>query len=217
MNIKYFLCVLFASYSYCYMEYLMYDEIWPPSILNNNVNNNTSFNNTYFVINNLRAVNINGLSIIFCSDIPPFDISEISSLLPQLDIYWTNYKTPIEYHLKYLYYKYFSCIKYKNIYNEIQYFKTGLMWRESDNLYNILKLNNITPSDHISYSTNDLAFAIYYSVGVLPIIECNEAGMLYKISFCINRDLQYIFCPVDLYKKLRCKQIKINYGLFKKA
>lgn len=190
-------------------DYMMFVQIWPGSWISSATS--YKFNNTYFTIHGLWPEFKNGSWPQYCYA-KKFNLTSLIPLRPELDIYWTDFKDAEKF-WKHEYKKHLSCaIQDPQLNNEYQCFKIGLEMRKILDLYHILKLNNIVPSNSKKYSIIDIYKAIYNFIKHSFVITCDYRKILTEIRVCIDSDLNIIDCPnIELKKCCSYNEIFYNY------
>jgi len=194
-----------------YWSNLLFEQLWPPTILIDSNINNYNFTNDYFTIFGILGSTYKNNIPVYCN-ISEFNRNYIKNIQDELKQYWTDFN---DYHslLRFVYYKYYSCLHNNNIfYNEYSYFNIGLNLRENYNLYNILKKYNIVPSNKI-YKKSLIRNSIFSEIGVMPIITCDGNRNLKTIIICFDRNTEPIFCRTEFYG-MGCEYDFIYYPLY---
>lgn len=208
-------------------DYLMFVQFWPGTwIYLNNTYSNIKFNNSHFNIHGIWPNFYNGSWPEYCSGVPPFNTSVISSIQYELDKYWTNYKNTTEF-LNHEYTKHISCLlpNSSNIIefyfkNELTAFTYGLYLRQKYDLYQLLFVHNIHPNNNHLYNFKLIQNIINDFYNYQTVITCVEdirdnIWYLDEIRFCFKPykdELISIDCTsYDLNSSCPSEYIKYNY------
>lgn len=128
----------------------------------------------------------------------PFDLKEISALLPKLNEHWTNVEkeTPEDGLWKHEWEKHGTCASVLSpFHSENYYFGQGLSWFQTYAMGPLLERSGIKPDD--SVYVGHLHNSIYGVLKVNPVIECyHETGKQYitEIRICFDKELKLQDC-----------------------
>lgn len=138
----------------------------------------------------------------FCDNDDPFDINQVSDLLPQMKIDWYDAYDPVNgtSFWTHEWDKHGTCAKSDpKLADQHAYFKAVLELRSQANIYQNLMSASIEPSNTTSYSMNDIQNAIS-SGNMQGLAYCvhddnRDATVLSYVVFCVNTDLEFMPCP----------------------
>lgn len=81
--------------------------------------------------------------------------------------------------------------------SEFKYFSTGIDWKKTYSMSDILSSSNILPSNTNGYSLDNIRNAVVNKLGVRPEIECKKIdgqSYLSEIRICFTKDLTLTNC-----------------------
>lgn len=195
------------------MTYLIFVLFWVPTwILTNHIESNIDRFNIHGIWPCLKAGTpvhrgpnfINGSYPEYCPG-TPFNVTSISTLMPLLNTYWTNFANTTQF-LEHEWTKHGTCtVIYDPSFatNEFDYFLHGLIWYQQTNITRHLPEWGIIPSNTEPISIPKL----YYHISTTykrPIITCMPYGditLLDEIWICFDNKLRYIDCPYNVASK----------------
>lgn len=190
-------------------DIFMFVELWPGSWLYGQRGYN--FTNDYFTVHGLWPEYINGSWPQFCNS-SKFNISTLQFIKQDLVKYWTDFRNPQKF-WAHEYYKHMSCIEEDPIFqNELVCFKMGLAFRSYYDYFVALSRAEILPSNTMNYTVADVSDAIRKMTGTLPVIICDNNGILNEIRICFDQNVTIIDCPNDEVNK-GCKSKYIWYNV----
>ncbi len=199
-----------------YWNFLLFVQVWPTSWLNsyNEFNElNYNFTNNYFTVHGIWPEFYNGSWPEFCNKTEKFNVTELDPIKKELEKFWTDFKDPEKF-WEHEFYKHFTCSQNdKLIDTELKYFKFGLDFRNQTNLFNILKSNNIVPSNEKKYKTEDIIKIFENKLKHKIVITCDNKDILEEIRLCLSKDLNIIDCRQDEIKD-NCKKEEIWFKKF---
>ena len=177
---------------------LLFVQIWPGSWQIHYINS-TEYD--HFGIHGLWPNYNNNSWPQYCNT-QKLNTTEISSLLPELKIRWTNFENDIEF-LQHEWSKHGTCAEeLYQLNTQYKYFSTGLKLRHKYNLMNLLTNNHIYPSLHKTYEINTIKNIIQANIKI-PNIHCRHMYYKHKkidiidnIQLCLNTELEPIACTV---------------------
>ncbi|XP_050668772.1 ribonuclease Oy [Leptidea sinapis] len=136
----------------------------------------------------------------FCNRTWMFDPEKIRPIEDELEEEWTNvFNGTSVYSLwAHEWAKHGTCAAVLEPLNsEYKYFSMGLHWLGKYSMANILRNENIVPSNTEEYHINDINNAIIKELGTDPAIECrimDGESYLSEIRICFTKDLQLSHC-----------------------
>lgn len=129
----------------------------------------------------------------------PFDMNEISPLLPKLQEFWTNVEkeTPEDGLWKHEWEKHGTCASVlPPFHSENYYFGQGLSWLQIYAMGTLLSKAGIEPDTQLY--VGNIHNGIYGELKVNPVIEClHEAGgkqFITEIRLCFDKELKLRDC-----------------------
>ncbi len=129
-----------------------------------------------------------------------FDLKNVTSILPELEKYWTNFENATKF-WEHEYNKHGTCARQDKIYfpNELTFFQTGLALREVYNVYSALKNENIVPGNQYQNTTIYNALLKQFNFRT-PIycVEKNGKPVLDHIISCFSKEIEPMNCPLNL-------------------
>jgi len=143
-----------------------------------------------------------------CNDSYPFDPSQVSTLVPQLNLYWTNYLTGTGNSFwSHEWDKHGTCaMVLPPLNSEYNFFANTLKIRGNYHFHLALINAGITPSNSNTYTVGQVTTAITNAVGVQPLVGCGYSDslgyqVLTEIALCIDKNsLQAITCSDAVYQ-----------------
>jgi ribonuclease T2 len=147
----------------------------------------------------------------YCTD-TPFNLSEISSLVPSLNSSWPDLLTNWQYYClwEHEWKKHGTCAgSITQLDDEYKYFDGVLQIRNNMDFYKSLSLAGIAPSQSNTYKTSDVQIALRKAFSVDPLLECYKhkdgSYLLYQVAFCLNKNTLSPFqCNDFVYKESTC-------------
>jgi ribonuclease I len=191
-------------------DYLMFVQLWPSSWLFHDHNTEYNFTNDYFSIHGLWPQYWNDSYPENCGS--HFNITIIKPIYDDLKIHWTDFKNPANF-LKHEYLKHLTCINETDLDGDYRYFWYGLQLRESLDLYNLFKKNQIVPSNEYNYTLQSMKDAVKAVYNVNTTIICDNYGILEEIRFCMDHEMNFIDCP-DNEMQEECQKGEISYYVY---
>lgn len=190
-------------------DIFMFVELWPGSWLNGRHDYN--FTNDYFTVHGLWPEYRNGSWPQYCNS-SKFNVSTLQYIKSDLVKYWTDFRNPQKF-WAHEYYKHMSCIEEDPIFqNELVCFKMGLAFRSYYDYYVALQRSGIKPSNDMNYTVVEVSDAVRKMTGFIPVIICDDNGILNEIRTCFNQNVTLIDCPDDELNK-GCKLQYIHYNV----
>lgn len=187
-------------------DYMLFVQIWPSAIIKED-NLKYNFTNDYFTVDKFLPKYNDGSSPDECNSTQVFNLDLLRNLFTDLNKYWTDFINPPDF-WKHNFDKYLVCYNTKNPY---KYFWWGLFLRDKFNLYEILKKDNIEPSNKLFYNTKIIEKSIRDAVGFDIVLTCNSKDILTEVGLCMNKYFELINCPINAYNN-RCKKNFIWYS-----
>lgn len=178
-----------------------------------------------FVIKSFIPSNYDNTYPEYCDVGNIFDYNKIQLMDDRLKKYWVkSQEDDYKLYLRDIYDRYLTCISNHKVhksyteYNQMthDYFALGIKKHKEYDLYNILKKNNIIPSNYKHYDLQHTRKILTKQFGYEPIIKC-EDNMLSEIAFCyeykcIQKSLYFNHCYKWNLIKSNCSSKQLSQG-----
>lgn len=134
-----------------------------------------------------------------CNPGLPFNPDEISSLMSDMHLYWTDFTSPTSTSFwEHEWDKHGTCAMTDSLMStELSYFTAALNLRKSMDLVSTLNTVGIVPSAASLYQAREMVAAIKTEYGVDVVVTClthNEVKVLVDFRFCVDNQLRLINC-----------------------
>ncbi|XP_047530192.1 ribonuclease Oy [Vanessa atalanta] len=211
-------CLRYASMTYIQAEpefdLLIFTQQWPATACKDWKKHDSS--HTCVMPSNVDTWTIHGIwptkfgtiGPAFCNRTWLFDPEKIKPIEDKLEQVWVNIfgGTSLYSLWAHEWSKHGTCAAVLEPLNsELKYFSTGINWLQKYSMSNILKAENIVPSNTKEYSIADINKAIKDKINVDPVIECKkEDGESYisEIRICFTKDFKIANCDGVVSRKL---------------
>ena len=189
-------------------DYLLFVELWGASWIHEG-KIKYNFTNDYISLHGLWPQNLNGTWPQFCNNKTIFNTTNLTPIIPNLTMYWTNLVNASDL-WQHEFYKHMTCATdtYPDPYT---LFYVGLDLREKYNVYQLLANHDIYPNNEMKYDINKLYYLIKQAFNVNVVITCEPDTILNEIRFCMDKDFNLFDCPDNLYKE-QCKSGSVWYN-----
>jgi len=131
-----------------------------------------------------------------------FDVTEVKSIISDLNQYWPSDKGGNEVFWKHEYEKHGTCAEaIDSLGNELKFMQGALALRSKADTQGTLEKAKISPSFTDTYAASDLASAL----STAAIFKCNSSNYLTEIAICYDKTLSPIDCEDDAYGGTNCQ------------
>ena len=174
----------------------LFVTIWPPAW-------NGTFEG-YWTIHGIWPEFSNGSWPEYCNVSARFDMYKLDPIIPQLEMYWTDFTTEPQKFWKHEYEKHATCAKDTLLDGELRFFEAGLMLRKKYSMYEMLKEIGVVSG--ACYFLDEIETKFVRQYGFRPIITCipGTKWMLQDIRICLNLMLQTMNCTSQIVKSESC-------------
>ncbi|XP_052864183.1 ribonuclease Oy [Anopheles cruzii] len=158
--------------------------------------------NTVWTIHGIWPTKINTIGPLFCNKTAVFNVSELATILPQLEDHWVNVEKnkPEESFWEHEWLKHGTCAAeiIDELDTELKYFEQGLSWLEKHSVgVAFAASGNIMPGYNYSLATLNKALYDYYGKDVA--IECysdskTHRQLLNEVRICFSKAFELIDC-----------------------
>lgn len=136
-----------------------------------------------------------------CTD-QTFDLSQVQSILPQLNEWWPSDKGDNSVFWTHEFEKHGTCAEaIPALQNELKFFQGTLNLRSKLNTEGALTDASVTPSFSTTYALADMERA----VSTATIFKCNASNFLTEVATCYDKSLNLVDCESDTYGGSNCQ------------
>eukprot|EP01103_Thecamoeba_quadrilineata_P008249 TRINITY_DN18015_c0_g1_i1.p1 TRINITY_DN18015_c0_g1~~TRINITY_DN18015_c0_g1_i1.p1 ORF type:complete len:228 (-),score=37.03 TRINITY_DN18015_c0_g1_i1:210-893(-) len=149
-----------------------------------------------------------------CDSSYPFEETQITSLLPKMNIYWYNFLTPGDPSFwAHEWTKHGTC-SLEVLRDEFAYFNTTLNLQAQVDTLGILTKAGFIPSEETKYKLKDIEDALTQALGIPPIIDCTTKKnkvLLFSLAYCVSKGLQIYQCDpaIQSDNRAHCKDEEV--------
>lgn len=149
--------------------------------------------NQFFTLHGLWPNLNNGNYPCTCTD-AKFDVKKVSSIEGDLNTYWPSLNGPSPTFWAHEYEKHGTCAE--DVFpSELAFFNGTLAVRAAFDVVPALAKGGITPSNTKGFTLSAFRKAVAAAYGQYPSVQCDSAGNIGVVTYCVGKDLGLIACP----------------------